>query len=845
MGLDVCVAIDSVRKPNTSSSDVDMRVGVHTGNALSGILGQTKWQYDVWSTDVTLANHMESGGIPGKVHMSQQCLDSMLKNSTRQQLDEEFIIEEGHGQDRDAYLKKEEIQTYIIQSKKPRNIGLEVVGSDGEGEPDDASVTTDGPYESVSQHTNGSPKPKRKNGRLRRSRGLQPRGVDTEVVNAAIGEQIEKEQFLVQNGDRSIKMNFFLSIWSTLRSTDCGWLANTYYNGKIEMKYRKREDLYYWNHYPYVMVSAVGLLVVQAIMLPKTWIQLIFLLLLTFLSSFATLVFYAAWMKEKETLVETGPPTMTGETKKIPRSPFILRVRAVVIESVLARDLIALVLILPICACALISSALCDVNHVVEECNGTFIDFNRTQNADSFYCDYPSYYVFSCLLALSTSTIFPGMLFLVRAPVLFLVGTVMAVVLAIPLRDLFLVSDYRRQGFYSSVAILDDTAFESVFMLCLYVVIVIWQSKTMDMAHRLRYQKELDINKAIENLNQIESIKELVLENILPKTIADYYVKFKGDNEQDPDELYAEKHDDVCVMFASIPDYMGYYYEMEKENRTATDGGRESLRILNEIISDFDSVLSKPKFRTVEKIKTIGATYMAACGLSGQTLKCKTDGDDPPAVQGKFKQQKNLETMIEFAAAIQKVFGQIKINAFLEFDMRIGMNCGTVVAGVIGRSKPLYDIWGNTVNVASRMDSTGGQSEIQVTEEVAQVAKAAGYDVSLRGTVFVKGKGDLKTYYILTGLSLRLQAQEKAAAKAKKDKAEKDQASKAEPSLSPALAAAAAAPAAAAPPARAAGAGPTKSLAASNTAVTQVEESTADSRAAEAPELAPSKVKIL
>lgn len=80
-----------------------------------------------------------------------------------------------------------------------------------------------------------------------------------------------------------------------------------------------------------------------------------------------------------------------------------------------------------------------------------------------------------------------------------------------------------------------------------------------------------------------------------------------------------------------------------------------------------------------------------------------------------------------------------------------GLNMGPVVAGVIGARKPQYDIWGNTVNVSSRMDSTGVPDRIQVTTDLYQVLAAKGYQLECRGVVKVKGKGEMTTYFLNGG----------------------------------------------------------------------------------------------
>uniref|UniRef100_A0A1A9UIG4 adenylate cyclase n=1 Tax=Glossina austeni TaxID=7395 RepID=A0A1A9UIG4_GLOAU len=203
-------------------------------------------------------------------------------------------------------------------------------------------------------------------------------------------------------------------------------------------------------------------------------------------------------------------------------------------------------------------------------------------------------------------------------------------------------------------------------------------------------------------MEHLQAYNRKLLENILPVHVAEHFLS----RDKNIDDLYHEQCESVCILFASIPNFSEFYVELEANNE-----GVECLRLLNEIIADFDELLSEDRFRYIEKIKSTGATYMAASGLTAQTCD-----------------QINYR----------------HVTAMADY----GINIGAVVAGVIGARKPQYDIWGNAVNVASRMDSTGLVDHIQVTEEIYQILKPRGYDLTCRGSINVKGKGTMITYFL-------------------------------------------------------------------------------------------------
>lgn len=107
--------------------------------------------------------------------------------------------------------------------------------------------------------------------------------------------------------------------------------------------------------------------------------------------------------------------------------------------------------------------------------------------------------------------------------------------------------------------------------------------------------------------------------------------------------------------------------------------------------------------------------------------------------------------MVNFATALMETLLKINQDALQEFKLRIGISSGPVIAGVVGALKPQYDIWGDTVNVASRMDSSGIIGRINVTESVAKaLMRSSCLELECRGPVMIKGKGEMITYLVKT-----------------------------------------------------------------------------------------------
>lgn len=202
-----------------------------------------------------------------------------------------------------------------------------------------------------------------------------------------------------------------------------------------------------------------------------------------------------------------------------------------------------------------------------------------------------------------------------------------------------------------------------------------------------------------------------LLLNILPEKTARSLKSEEG--------TVAEKHDDVSILFADIVEFTEY---------SSGKGPEEIVATLNAIFTHFDRLVED---HGLEKIKTIGDAYMVVGGLSG--------GAD------------HASRIADLALAMLASIGRFDKDDGLSFSLRIGVHTGPVVAGVIGRSKFAYDLWGDTVNVASRMESTGLDGAIQVSEAVYRALDGQ-FVFEKRGSVEVKGKGLMDAYLLLRRL---------------------------------------------------------------------------------------------
>ncbi|XP_040564772.1 adenylate cyclase type 9 isoform X2 [Lepeophtheirus salmonis] len=257
-----------------------------------------------------------------------------------------------------------------------------------------------------------------------------------------------------------------------------------------------------------------------------------------------------------------------------------------------------------------------------------------------------------------------------------------------------------------------------VALLCFLICLL---NREFEISYRLSFHCSYLTKRDRKKVQNLKNQADWLLHNIIPRHVSESLKKSLR---------YSENHLAVGIIFASLVNFNELYDESYM-------GGKEYLRVLNELISDFDEILDRPEFSNVEKIKTIGSTLMAASGLN------------PYIRKENIHKYQHIHQLMEFVFELQQSIYEFN-QSLIEFDLilRVGFNFGDVTAGVIGTTKLFFDIWGDAVNIASRMESTGVEGRVQVSEK-AMHALSEWYNFEERGSIVVKGKDDMTTFLLI------------------------------------------------------------------------------------------------
>jgi adenylate cyclase len=249
-------------------------------------------------------------------------------------------------------------------------------------------------------------------------------------------------------------------------------------------------------------------------------------------------------------------------------------------------------------------------------------------------------------------------------------------------------------------------------------------SKPFDLAEVLARVKNLlevrllnlETQRLYEQVLLEQQVSERLLHNVLPHTIVERLKRRPQVMINDFTQVVVDTFSQVSVLFADIVNFTKFSEGVSPE---------VLINVLNDIFTRFDAIADA---RGLEKIKTIGDSYMAVAGLP-------------------LPSHNHAERAANMAIDMQEAMKRFNENSHYKLDIRIGISTGAAVAGVIGKRKFLYDVWGDVVNTASRMESQGIPGRIQITD-TTRLKLGDQFSLEKRGPIEIRGKGPMNTWFL-------------------------------------------------------------------------------------------------
>ncbi|SPP87635.1 adenylyl cyclase X E-like [Drosophila guanche] len=680
--------------------NIDLRVGVHSGEVFAGVIGHIKWQYDIWSKDVDITNRLEMWGEPGKVHIS---------NHTLSLLNDEFLYEEGTDSARnDPVLQKAEIYTYLVSSRHPdfmepcfgldsniRGVSL-------------ASYRTSysNIYEEVAKKTK--------------------KNMENEVKHMPAGQFIyfcraPKREGEEPNEDQLLNAHITYGLMK-------------FHSARMECAYMKMPDLLMKYNLVIVLVAAVGVIAMNITVSVSTMFKELLAMLLVLVLICLIGGYKKLWLQFHVT-TPMGQPSFCLNRWLIWMSELIEQ-QTLRVGMPLSIFVILLVFVIATTGVLVCSRAEFEIE---------LIESDVADEEPQMMCFLPWVLTQSVIIVLSLLFFFEALALSFK----------MGLGLFILSCHLFIIHAHYGFAFERSETINMNLKAEFAhtwYLLAYFIVLSVKQRHSTYINKAIfftrgRYEKTRKLTE-----DTTKSIKIIML-NMLPSHVADNFLEIRRN-----DQLFYENFKNVAVMFASIENY-------------AAD--RAGIRVLHEFICYFDELLVNfgRKYK-IEKIKVMGWTYMAACGLSAEhytpvrkeeselssrsnSVRVGSNESSEPSFL--MDDDEFVLIMTDFAVHLLRIMNNIQVeDIFYELDLpkslrgclKIGIAHGPVKAGVVGHSKPHYYIWGSTVNMASRLTSTGLQGAIQVGESTAQVLRRNNIRCSYRGQSWLEGMSNYPTYVV-------------------------------------------------------------------------------------------------
>ena len=805
MGLDIVEQIKKFREE--TKEDVDMRVGIHTGSVLCGIVGNRRRRFDVWSNDVTIANRMEASGRPGKVHISESTLkflenqyvvekgEGISINKDGQLLPTYFIvsrkncvsgnkpwqrekahrdsdsslrqaIKSGMNPNRDDHGKKVKHESQICVSPKNDKVSPNEVAfyiDDGEdmeayqqqmlrqksysvAEDDSIELNFLGKSQGGAQSPPSPPKPQ-----LRIAQNLAKTPLPFQRLNAqlnfTLNDAFMRDALRDLNDQQLVKL-------MRRKQTQKEYFTNppltvVKQNFKIEAleaKYRKEcfKDFKLHPkvttfaspkiHFFFDVITASLLFLVNLIVCylifsppPATLVILspivgVVMLILLLVRCVRASAMTACCPSKKcaEPLSDfdkensTSSQTSHSELHQGRHSMGRLSIDGTMSIDASKRKRTFKE------AFTELTTSLWFKSHVFGAfmmCLPIFVTFATLHDCQKNGWTRKEFELFSNLITVGLLYFcsFTQLSYIMKSSLALVVSVVFCILLRLVSGSICIKK--------SSEA--DHTSANDIIVsIMIQMILVIWINRLHEGGVRVNYFGDREAAEKKNNASDQKRVADSLLVDMFPRHVSEQ-LRYKSH--------CSRNYDNVGVLFATIVNF-GEFYE---ENFA---GGIECIRILHELVADFDKELDK--FDDLEKIKTVhGTTFMAASGL------CVPDNNNTGNCEPAHPHL-HLKNLIDFALAIFRVLNEFNSNMLgFNFFLRCGFNAGPVTAGVIGTTKPQYDIWGDTVNLASRMDSTGVPGRIQMPEKSMEMLTDF-FTFEERGFVYVKGKNNMRTHLL-------------------------------------------------------------------------------------------------
>ncbi|XP_034128891.1 adenylyl cyclase X E-like isoform X1 [Drosophila guanche] len=711
LGLSMISHIQKVRREN--DVDIDMRIGVHSGSVIAGVIGEAKLQYDIWGLDVTIANRLESTGSAGYVHISASTLNELDPSK--------YTIMPGtDAASVDPLLIKHNINTFLISTESSTHFTKRYTEIDSQSyidmrsRPDLHSTNDDVINEELRQEFRKMPVNSFKPGRI----------------------------FSLKRRDES----------NALLTSEVNKFCLVFRDSKLECKYLQSPDLMFKHSMLLAWIIGCSLTYIQLMTLNKK-LRISGIVLDSIILTCLTILLVIAWYKKLCFLIYGTNEEINHRFSEL--SCRIFRTCEKIQGSLSLRICIYLFII---CSYNSVVSIILMGCHREEFEMMTIESKLYHYDADVTMCFNPWVITNVVSLIISMAFTFTNIPFILKIVVCFMLTLAYLIIIFFQFEFIFHHSATTNPFFAAEYA-------HSLLVVITFVTLYL-KERHAEFTNKVNFHWRVELGRKQRDAHITNRTILILLNNILPAHVVNGYLTSLANHE-----LYYEEYKIVSVMFATLKNF---------------ELNLRSLRLLNEIITEFDRLLQHYKGNyLVEKIKIVGCTYMAACGLDvsfADRVSKKSDYEDSnnrdslieevqqaqlirrasSTVSGQGQgHRENQHDEVVFVMAtfaldlmrtlcmLNKAYETVSYDrTIISPDMSVGISSGEVMAGVVGASQPHYDIWGDPVNMASRMDSTGMIGHIQVTEETAVLLREFGIVCNYRGKTYVKGPGQIPTYFV-------------------------------------------------------------------------------------------------